>query len=139
MRTFRRKAIFFTIILVVFSVSCTEEQRQDIDKAAVKAQQIVEAGKAVLDTPAGQAIPGEIRSGLVLVGGLAAAAAGAWQTWRKQQVSKTTKAIVKAIEKTEKAQNPTGQSPLKAAIAQEMRSAGISDRGDRIVNKLKVS
>ena len=54
-------------------------------------------------------------------------------------MKKTTKAIVKGIEAAEKQQKPNPTNPIKTAIGKEMTAAGIFDRGNQFVDRLKIA
>lgn len=54
-------------------------------------------------------------------------------------MKKTTKAIVKGVEAAEKQQKSNPANPIKTAIGKEMTAAGIFDRGNQLVDRLKVA
>ena len=124
--------------VITFAGSCQQADRIISDVNAVAG-----TGQAVLDSPAGQMIPPDIRLyGSLVISAVMAGAAG-YKQWRLAQMGKTTKAIVRGIEAAEKqpmaeaSGNPV--SPIKAAIGTEMRRLGIYDTGNKIVERLKVS
>lgn len=119
--------------------SCNEEQIARADQVAAGVGTAVTTGQQLLESPTGQVLPPDWR----LYGSIAVAvgsiAVGAYEKWRLTVMTKTTKAIVKGIEKAEErlAVNPT--NPVKECIGKEMRSAGIYDQGNRLVDQLKLA
>lgn len=129
------------ILLLCLGNDGCEQQMQQIDKAAEVTKQITIEGEQVLESPVGQYVPPDIKFWVVLGGALASGLANAWQEWRNQNMKKTTKAIVKGIEKAERSETnpPLATAGIKAAIAEEMKAAKIYDRGNKIVDKLKIA
>jgi len=131
-------AIWFAPFLLSIT-GCEEKQLQPIDKLVTDANNIVTAGGAILQSPAGDLLPPlwqvigalAIAIGSILVNG--------WQKVRANLMKKTTKAIVKGIEAAEQVEKPNPTNPVKAAIGDQMRAAGIYDKGNEIVDLLKVS
>ncbi|KKN30934.1 hypothetical protein LCGC14_0829250 [marine sediment metagenome] len=111
-----------------------------MDEAVQDINTVAAAGKAIIDSPASQLIPPDIRfySSLAITALMSGTAA--YKQWRLTQMGKTTKAIVRGIEATEKP-NPgeTMKHPVKVAIGKEMRKLGIYDAGNKLVDRLKVS
>ena len=114
-----------------------------LDNAASDANDWAAVGRQVIDSPAGQVLPPDVRLyGSLAVSALMAGTA-AYRQWRLGQMNKTTKAIVRGIEAAE--QTPDGKpvsnpsSPVKVAIAAEMRKLGIYDAGNKIVDRIKLS
>lgn len=57
-------------------------------------------------------------------------------------MTKTTRAIVRGIERTDKAHreaNPNPAADVKASIGVQMEAAGIKSAGNKIVERLKIS
>ena len=112
-----------------------------MDEAVKDVNTVASGAKAILDSPAGQLVPPDIRFYSTL--GITAIMAGtaAYKQWRLARMGKTTKAIVRGIEATEKPPGKATGNPsaVKAAIGNEMRKLGIYDAGNRLVDRLKVS
>lgn len=134
------------LIVTMFAVSgpfltsgCNETQLRQADRIVTDANSVVTAVGGVMQSPAGALLP----PGFQLYGTAAIAIASiivnAWQQVRGNLMKKTTKAIVKGIEFGEKETKPNPTSPIKVAIRQEMIMAGIYDRGNQLVDQLKVS
>ena len=115
----------------------------EADEAVKGVDVVTTTAKTILDSPAGQFVPPDIR----LYGSLAISALMAgtavYKNWRLAQMSKTTKAIVRGIEAAEFAvgagdvDNP--KNPVKTAIAAEMRKLGVYDAGNKLVDRFKTS
>jgi len=128
-------------ILLIVLCGCEELLRRG-DKAADATKDLAGTGEQFLQTPTGQALPGQVK--LYAAGGIALASilANGWQEWRNKGMKKTTKAIVQGIESAAKAADPASENPVaavKAAIGDQMKAAGCYDRGKKIVNQLKIS
>lgn len=136
-----RRLWYVTIILIVLSISssCTEEQMQQVDKAAETTKKVTVEGEKILESPTGQYVPPDIKFIVVLAGALASGLANAWQEWRLKTMTKTTKAIVKGIEKSTDPEAGHSTDEIKNAIADEMKAAKVYDRGNKIVDRLKIS
>lgn len=128
-------------ILFVGIIGCTEQQRQQIDRAAVGTQQLVTDVNTLMQTPTGQMLPADIKLYAGLAALLASVGANAWQEWRNKQMTKTTKAIVKGIDQAErKTKNSnTPVAEVKAAIKEAMVATGCYERCNKIVDVLKIS
>ena len=132
---------FITVIasLILFSTGCDETQLSQADRIVTDANNIVAAVGGVMQSPAGALLP----PGLQLYGAagiaLVSIALNSWQKVRANLMTKTTKAIVKGIEASEKETKPNPTNPIKSAIRQEMIKAGIYDLGNQLVDQLKVS
>ena len=137
------KRIATAIILIGIGTGCTEIQRQQADQLVADVNDIAAGAQAVLQSPAGGMIPTPAKEIAGLVIGLAGAGAATWAEWRRKTMAKTSKAIVRGIEQVDrqhKQANPDNPAQaIKAQIAANMKALGIQDRGDRIVNKLKIS
>lgn len=119
---------------------CEEQQLERIDVIVGDVNDIVAGVGALLESPPAKAF---LPPGFQLYGaiGVAIASVGvnAWQKIKGNLMKKTTKAIVKGIEKGQVDPKTNPVSKIKAAIGQEMRTAGIYDKGNQIVDQLKVS
>lgn len=129
--------LFVTLLLLtLFFLGCTPEQRETIDQLAITAEQVTAGGEAVIDSPAGEVIPPDIKFYLSLAGAVIMTAVSAWQKYRKDQLTAATKAIVRGVE-----QHPdkTVKAEIKEEIKETMTNAGIYLAGNQIVEKLKYS
>ena len=135
------KARFLAIVVVLmFAASgCEEAQLRQADQIVTDANNIVTAVGGLMQSPAGALLPPGFQlygaAGIALV----SIALNSWQKVRANLMIKTTKAIVKGIELSEKKTKPNPTNPIKAAIRQEMITAGIYDRGNQLVDQLKVA
>jgi len=135
-------SVWLALIFGIASVAgCNEQQMAQADRAVADVNDIAAGVKAFLESPAGAAIPLDWR----LYGSLGVLAtsviANGWQQFRNGTMKKTTKAIVKGIEHVERQSNPKPKETavVKQAIAAEMRTAGIFDRGNQLVDRLKMA
>lgn len=140
MRILRNATIFLFIGLVtLFAIGCEEQQLERADQIVTDANSVVATGGAILQSPAGALLP----PGFQLYGAVGLAIASvllnAWQKVRSNLLTKTTKAIVKGIEASEKETKPNPANPIKAAIAKQMIQAGIYSQADDLINQLKAS
>lgn len=141
MRHFKQIAIIAAAVAAVSFAGCEPEHWQQADRIVHDVNAWAETGQGIIESPAGQTLPPDWR----LIGGLATSlvlgGAAAYNKWRLNSMTKTTKAIVKGIERAEMAGEGVAErnstSPLKAAIADEMRRKGVFDAGNRIVDRLK--
>jgi len=135
------KVSFLAVVLMAVTMfgGCEEQQLQRVDRIVTDANEVVAAGGAVLQSPAGAMLP----PGFQLYGaaGLAIASVllNAWQKVRSNLLTKTTKAIVKGIEASEKEITANPTNPVKAAIAEQLKSLGIYSQADDLINQLKAS
>lgn len=113
----------------------------EADKAVQDVNTVATTAKTILDSPAGQFIPPDIRFYATLALGLLAGGTAAFKQWRLKQMSKTTKAIVRGVERAVGgfAGNADNPLPVKSTIAAEMRKLGIYDAGNKLVDRLKTS
>ena len=147
-RTSKRAAIFwllyFAAILILVGglvstiAGCNEDQLVMADRIVTDANAWADQGRLVLHSPAGQTLPPDVRLYGTLATALVMGGAAAYEKWRLSQMSRTTKAIVKGIESAEKEITVNPTNPVKAAIALEMRKAGVFDVGNKIVDRLKI-
>jgi len=140
MRAFR-KMLYGLLLSAILFAGCTEQQMQEIDKAAVATKEITGAGEQFMESPAGQYVSPDLKFGIALGGFVISSLVNAWQEWRLKNMTKTTKAIVKGIETAEKESsgNPPKAKSIKANIEAEMKATKIYDRGNKIVDKLKIA
>lgn len=135
------KVSFLAVLLISITmfIGCEEQQLQRADQIVTDVNSVVAAGGAVLQSPAGALLPPGFQlygaAGLAIVSVLL----NAWQKVRSNLLTKTTKAIVKGIEASEKliATNPS--NPVKAAIAEQLKQLGIYSQADDLINQLKAS
>lgn len=133
------------LILLLVLVSGCEELLRRGDKAADATKDLAGSADQFMQTPTGQALPGQVK--LYAAGGIALASilANGWQEWRNKGMKKVTKAIVQGIESQSAAEaagpDGPGANPVtavKEAIGRQMKIAGCSDRGRKIVKKILV-
>ena len=117
-----------------------DEFWQKGDEIVQDVNDIAGGARALLESPAGQMLPPNLKLygalGVILANGLVIT----WQELRNRTMKKTTKAIVKGIENTENPDKAT--SEVKANIANEMLKQGgdrFYDKANKIVDKLKIS
>ena len=142
----RARRFFFWVgvgagIGILIVVGCQEADRIIADRIIADVNSVASSGQMILESPAGQLVPPDVRLYAALGLNLIMAGAAAYEKWRLHQMTKTAKAIVQGIETAEKQQqgdsNP--ENPTKTAIATEMRKAHIYDAGNRLVDRLKLS
>jgi len=136
-----KKSIYLTIaILTLVTLSGCEDFFQKGDEIIRDVNNVASGAKAVLDSPAGQLIPPDIKLyGLLGIALINAGVIG-WEEFRNRTMKKTTKAIVQGIEQTTNPEKAT--SEVKANIANEMRRQGgdkFYAKANKIVDKLKIS
>ena len=127
----KRIRIVLICVAIMFLTSCTKPQKIKVDQLAETAAHVAAGGEAVLQSPIGQLVPPDIRFYMTLAGAVIMAAVGGWQKYRKDQLTKTTTAIVRGIESQDDCK------AVKTAIAGAMKSIGIYDAGNKIVDQLK--
>jgi hypothetical protein len=131
--------VFFAVFCLLSVAGCTEEQLGQADRTAADVNNLITAGQAILATPAAAALPPDWR----LYGSMAVAAGsivlGAYKQWRLTLMTKTTKAIVRGIEKSADQVQTNPANPVKEAIGKEMRAAGIYDQANQLVDQLKIA
>lgn len=132
--------ITIPICIIILVVGCNEEQLIQANKVIQDANNIASGAQAVLDSPAGQMVPPNLKLyGLLGIGLINAIVIG-WEEWRNSMMKKATKAIVKGIEKTGNPKNET--SDVKSNIAEEMRNQGGNKfyaKANKIVDRLKIA
>ena len=127
------------IVLMFAAIGCDETQLRQADRIVTDANSVVTAVGGVMQSPAGALLP----PGLQLYGAagiaIASIALNSWQKVRANLMTKTTKAIVNGIESAGKETKPNQTNPVKVAIRAEMITAGIYDKGNQLVDQLKVT
>jgi hypothetical protein len=135
------RILLITAILgaVTLIGGCEEKQLERIDRIITDANDVVSGVGAVLQSPAGALLPPDLRLYGTIGVAIASVGVNAWQKVKGNLMKKTTKAIVKGIEKGQGDPKTNPVSKIKAAIGQEMRTAGIYDKGNQLVDQLKVA
>lgn len=120
------------IPLTALDIGCTEQQREQVDRITADMNQWSETARDVLESPAGQSLPPDIRLYGALAAIIGSTAAGAWQKWRRSQETKVAKSIVQGVENS-------GQSgkECKPNIAKAMKDNNVTIPGRILVDKLK--
>jgi hypothetical protein len=117
---------------------CEEQQIEDIDRFVKDANEVVSGVGAVLESPAGALLPPNLQLYGAIAVAIASVGVNTWQKIKGNLMKKTTKAIVKGIELADKPKtNP--MSTVKKTIKAEMELAGILDKGNQLVDQLKVA
>ena len=137
-----RKVWFISILVTVtFAVGgCDERQLEQIDPIVRDANDIVTAIGELLESPPARAfLPPDMQVYGAVAIALASIAVNGWQQIRGNLMKKTTKAIVKGIESAGKVTKTNPTNPIKESIRTEMILAGIYDKGNQLVDQLKVA
>ena len=133
------KIVIIAAILICLP-GCNKKQLDRTDRTIADANDVVSGIGALLESPAGGLLPPDLRIYGAAGIAIASIALNSWQKVRSNLMTKTTKAIVKGIEREEKAcGKPNPVNPIKESIGQEMIAAGIFDKGNQIVDQLKIS
>jgi len=135
------------MIVTMFAISgpffvggCTEEQIEQVDRVVTDANDIVAGVKALLESPPARAfLPPDIQLYGAVGIAVASMVVNGWQQVKGSLMKKTTKAIVRGIEVAEKVEKPNPTNKIKESIKTEMELAGIFDRGNTLVDQLKVA
>lgn len=133
-----KKVIYLAILALVTLVGCEEFLTMG-DEIIQDANAVAGGARAILESPAGQLIPPNLKIYGLLGIGLTSVIVNGWQEWRNKTMKKTTRAIVKGIEN---AKNPDDITEVKTHIANEMQKQGgdkFYARANKIVDKLKIS
>lgn len=138
MKTIRICLLSSVLCLLLF-VGCTPEQLSQADRTAGDVNNLITAGQGLLATPAAAALPPDWRLYGELAVGAGLIVLNAYKQWRLTLMTKTTKAIVKGIEKSEDQVKTNPSNPVKDAIGKEMRAAGIYDQANQLVDQLKIA
>lgn len=133
------KWILFIILSISLLTGCDEFWQRG-DEIIQDANAVAGGAQAVLESPAGQLIPLDLKLygllGIAIINGMVIG----WEEIRNRTMKKTTKAIVKGIENTSSPDKAT--SEVKSNIAEEMRRQG-SDKfyakANKIIDQLKIS
>ena len=133
------KWILCIILTLLINAGC-DEFWQKGDEIIQDVNDVAGGARALLESPAGQMIPPDLKLygaiGIALANGLVIG----WQELRNRTMKKTTKAIVKGIENT--ANPDKAISEVKSNIAEEMRREGgdkFYAKANKIVDQLKIS
>lgn len=133
------KKMIFCLCVLIFVPGCDEQALQRVDAIVQDANTLAVAAEAVLKSPAAQKMPPDWRLygalGVAVINGLGLT----WVQWRKEQMKKTTKAIVKGIEDSTNPDKATAE--IKANIRQKMIATGgekFYARANKIVDQLKI-
>src|SRR5690606_10667505 len=86
-----------------------------------------------VDGPAGGLLPAKVRDPLQLGLALAGAAATAWQTWRRRQVTDALRSVIVGVERAP----DEAAGPVKESIKDAMGDRGNYVTADRIIEGLK--
>ena len=137
-----RKAWFLSIMVtVMFAVGgCNEEQLEQMDQNVSDANDIVGLIKGVLESPPARAwVPPDIQFYGAAGIALASVLLNSWQKVRSSLMTRTTKAIVKGIEVASNEVKTNPSNPIKDSIKTQMQLAGVYDRGNLLVDRLKLA
>lgn len=120
------------IPLTALDIGCTEQQREQVDRIVADVNTLSQTGQEILESPAGQSLPPDIRLYGALAALLGTTASTAWQKWRRSQETKVVKSIVQGLENS-------GQSgkECKPNIAKAMKDNNVTIPGRILVDKLK--
>ena len=128
------------LLIVLAGLAGCDEFWQKGDQIIQDVNAVGGGAKALLESPAGQLIPPDLKVyGLIGIG-LINAAVICWEEMRNRTMKKTTKAIVQGIERTGNPDKAT--SEVKANIAEAMRAEGgdkFYAKANKIVDQLKIS
>lgn len=134
-----KKVIYIGSLFLLVFAGCDEFWQRG-DEIVQDVNDLAGGAQALLDSPAGQLIPPDLKLygalGIALANGLIIG----WQEVRNRTMKKTTKAIVKGIENTDSPDKAT--SEVKSNIAEEMRRQGgdkFYAKANKIVDQLKIS
>ena len=126
------------VTMTIVAAGCEERQLERADVIVGDVNDIVAGVGALLESPAGAMLPPDIKLYAAAAVALASIAVNSWQGIKGNLMKKTTKAIVKGIELADK-QKANPMSKVKKSIQDEMILAGVFDRGNQIVDKLKLA
>ncbi len=141
---FRRKRemkrLLNVTVLLLIVLAGYDEFLQKGDEIVRDVNAVAGGAQALLESPAGAMIPPEWKLYGALGVTLASVLVNSWQELRNRTMKKTTKAIVRGIERTDNPQKAT--SEVKANIAEAMRQQGgdkFYARANKIVDRLKIA
>lgn len=134
------KKFICIVSLLLLTLGSCDEFWQRGDEIIQDANAVAGGAQAVLESPAGQLIPPDLKLygllGIAIINGMVIG----WEEMRNRTMKKTTKAIVQGIERSE---NPDkAMSEVKANIADEMLKQGgekFYAKANKIVDRLKIS
>jgi len=129
-------------IVVIMMLTGCEKFWQKGDEIIQDANTIAGGAQVILDSPAGQLIPPDLKLYGLLVIALINAGVIGWQEFRNSTMKKTTKSIVKGIERTGNPDLALSNTEVKNNIADEMKKQGgdkFYARANKIVDRLKIS
>jgi len=135
----RPSSIVLLVVLCLLAFGCTEQQLRQADRTAGDVNNLITGAQAILATPAAAALPPDWRLYGTLVLAAGSIVVGAYKQMRLTLMTKTTKAIVKGIEKSADQVQTNPANPVKEAIGKEMRAAGIYDQANQLVDQLKIA
>ena len=135
------KVTFLTIITVLMfaAIGCDETQLRQVDQFVTDANSVVTAAGDVMQSPAGALLPPVFQLYGASAIALASIALNSWQKVRANLMKKTTKAIVKGVESAGKVSKTNPANQVKDSIRTEMILAGVYDKGNQLVDQLKVA
>lgn len=135
----RVRILAFFVMTMFFVAGCNESQLSQADRFVTDANDIVTAAGGLVNSPAGALLPPGFQvygaAGIALI----SIALNSWQKVRANLMTKTTKAIIRGVEAAGKEIKTNPSNPIKNAIKAEMITAGIYDRGNLLVDQLKVA
>ncbi len=129
------------LLIVLAGLAGCDEFWQKGDQIIQDVNAVGGGAKALLESPAGQLIPPDLKVyGLIAIGLINAGVIG-WEEMRARQMKKITKAIVRGLE------NPLGNpdkvnAEIKSDIKDEMLKQGgdkFYAKANKIVDQLKIS
>jgi len=141
-----KKLIFVTILsAALFLTSCDERSLQKVDRFVRDVNNVAAGAEAVIESPAGHAIPPDYRLIGLLILQLINGGVITWEEWRNNNMKKTTKSIVRGIEKSDTNNPQLSQQDSIANVKDNIRSEMIAQgghkffvRADKIIDNLKL-
>ena len=135
-----RKAIFLAVLIsAMFGIGCAEQQLERMDRIVADVNDISATGMVLLQSPAARLLPPDAQLYGAVAVAMASIIVNGWQQIRGNLMKKTTKAIVKGIEASENQVKTNPSNPVKVAIGEQLRAAGIYDQGDKLIRELKIA
>ncbi len=135
------KKVIYIVSLLLLTLSGCDEFWQKGDEIVRDANAVAGGARALMDSPAGQLIPPDLKLyGLLGIALINAGVIG-WEELRNRTMKKTTKAIVKGIENASSNPSVAKTSEVKGHIAEAMRRQGGDKfyvRANKIVDTLKI-
>ena len=133
------KIIIVLGVLLLLLPGCDEQQLGPVDRIVSDVNDSLPTVTAVLQSPAGALLPPDLRLYAAAAVALASIGVNSWQKVRAVLMTKTTKAIVKGIEAAGENTKTNPKNLIKDSIKTEMQLAGIYDRGNLLVDRLKIA